>query len=234
MIVARPRSNGNDAPSWSPGKRSETRWVSGVSGARDVVYCAVRPAGVRPAARNARPGGEGRRFVCSSGGQGTRNCRQMRAAGLPGPPLCGHRMPHRNRNRDKTGIRPRHAGNSVNSGVFTGKQRCSIVAVTTAGRPADPGCGAGGRGLWGLRESRGGQTPRAGSHRGQAHTAGRLTPRAGSHRGQAHTASGLTPRALLGKSLLGDYLTHGASRNPEVCVQRKEASGSRDLAEGEP
>ena len=40
--------------------------------------------------------------------------------------------------------------------------------------------------------------------------------------------------ASLGKSLLGDYLTYGTGRNPEVCVQRKEASGSRDLAEGEP
>ena len=35
--------------------------------------------------RYARAGGEGRRFVCSFGGQGTRDCRQMRAAGLPGP-----------------------------------------------------------------------------------------------------------------------------------------------------
>ena len=98
--------NDHDGALLSLGKRSETRWVSGVSSARDVVYCAVRPAGVRPAARNARAGGEGRRFVCSSGGQGTRDCRQMRAAGLPGPPLCGYRMPHRGRNRDKTGIRP--------------------------------------------------------------------------------------------------------------------------------
>ena len=29
----------------------------------------------------------------------------MRAAGLPGPPVCGYRMPHRDTNRNKTGIR---------------------------------------------------------------------------------------------------------------------------------
>ncbi len=36
------------------------------------------------------------------------------------------------------------------------------------------------------------------------------------------------------KSLLAYYLTYGVGRNPEVCVIRKEASGSRDLSKGEP
>ena len=53
----------------------------------------------------------------------------------------------------------RHAGNSVNFGVFTGQQRCSIVVVTAAGGGADPGCGAGRRGAHGACGNGGGEPP---------------------------------------------------------------------------
>ena len=59
----------------------------------DVIYSAVSGRKARSAARNARPGGQDRRFVCSSGGPDPRNCRQIRAAALPGPELCRPRVP---------------------------------------------------------------------------------------------------------------------------------------------
>ena len=77
--------------------------------------------------------------------------------------------------------------------------------------------------------------------RARAAACGGLVPRAGQSCGALGLATipgatipvGTIP-APLRKSLLGDYLTYGVGRNPEVCVQRKEASGSHDLAEGEP
>jgi len=45
--------------------------------------------------------------------------------------------------------------------MLPGQPRCSIVAVTAAGRPAVPGCGAGARDSRGMRESGGGGRPEA-------------------------------------------------------------------------
>ena len=77
--------------------------------------------------------------------------------------------------------RPRAYGND-GALILPEQPRCSIVAVSAAGRPAVPGCGAGARDWWGMRESGGGGRPGGGHRPARGHRPGRGHRPARGHR----------------------------------------------------